>query len=231
MINSIIFFNGFKRKGINAWNYTDDNRYIGVFDEINENVPSYCFEFDNDSYLLSFEEIAKTIHKNINDLPNIKPPYLLLSHSIGGLYAMTFIKLFPDVVSYAVFLDSTQKTHVYLEKLLDRIDNKDNIDELDAMDCKIYQNWIDNFNQIPDAHNIPAKIAVISVMVLKTFDVTKNININEYVLNQSSKLKFNKQLTNKNKLSRLITYVDDNHMVYFSHPEQIKNIVLSCLQK
>jgi hypothetical protein len=138
----------------------------------------------------------------------------LISHSIGGLYALVFIACYPALVHSAIFLDSTQKTDLYLEKLHSYL-----VDSVEPIDQKIYMNWIDNFNQIPDPHTIPARIVVISVIVLKT-----SIDL-ESMIRQASKLKFNRQLTNRNSRSYIVTYVDDNHMIYMAHPQQIISLI------
>lgn len=49
--------------------------------------------------------IAKELHNTLN-ASNTKPPYILVGHSIGGLYQYVFAKLYPDDVAGLVLVDS-----------------------------------------------------------------------------------------------------------------------------
>jgi len=49
--------------------------------------------------------IAKELHESLI-ASNTKPPYVLVGHSIGGLYQYVFAKLYPDEVAGLVLVDS-----------------------------------------------------------------------------------------------------------------------------
>lgn len=51
---------------------------------------------------LSCESHCKILHQLLKKL-KIKPPYIILAHSLGGFYAMTFAKLYPKLVKH-IFL-------------------------------------------------------------------------------------------------------------------------------
>jgi len=50
------------------------------------------------------EEVAQHLH-NLLSAAGVKPPYLLVGHSIGGLYALSFAKLYPEEVAGLVLVD------------------------------------------------------------------------------------------------------------------------------
>lgn len=58
--------------------------------------------------------IAREQHQVLSDA-GVKPPYLLVGHSLGGLYAYTYAKLYPNEVAGMVLLDPTHPQH--LERL------------------------------------------------------------------------------------------------------------------
>lgn len=51
-------------------------------------------------------EVAAQLRENLMG-HNIKPPYILVGHSAGGLYINMFARLFPEEVAGAVFIDAS----------------------------------------------------------------------------------------------------------------------------
>lgn len=54
--------------------------------------------------------IAKELH-TLLELANIPPPYILVGHSLGGLYQYCFARLFPNDTAALVLLDPTHPEH------------------------------------------------------------------------------------------------------------------------
>lgn len=50
------------------------------------------------------EEVARHLH-DLLSAAGVKPPYLLVGHSVGGLYVLSFAKLYPDEVAGLVLVD------------------------------------------------------------------------------------------------------------------------------
>jgi pimeloyl-ACP methyl ester carboxylesterase len=55
--------------------------------------------------------IAREQHQVLSDA-GVKPPYLLIGHSLGGLYEYTYAKLYPNEVAGMVLLDPTHPQHL-----------------------------------------------------------------------------------------------------------------------
>lgn len=69
---------------------------------------------------------AKTIAQNMKELLDacqIKPPYILAGHSMGGIYARMFYHLYPDKVKGIVLVDATHERQ--LDSLLSMIPQPD----------------------------------------------------------------------------------------------------------
>lgn len=88
----------------------------GTFDPILSYLPSSIsgIQYDRnglgqseaDSKITSDSQVVERLHKLLEVL-NIKPPYLLVGHSIGGPYIRLFAAKFPNDVSGLVFSDPT----------------------------------------------------------------------------------------------------------------------------
>lgn len=63
-------------------------------------------ESEPDSEITSDSRLAERLHSLLKTL-NIKPPYLLVGHSVGGPYIRLFAAQFPDEVCGLVFSDPT----------------------------------------------------------------------------------------------------------------------------
>ncbi len=69
----------------------------------------------------SAERIARELHALLDGL-GVKPPYVLVGHSLGGLHIRFFASLFPDDVGGLVFLDpTTEEMRPRLETEADRL--------------------------------------------------------------------------------------------------------------
>ena len=55
---------------------------------------------------LSLDNVARDLHSCLAGA-GVAPPYVLVGHSLGGLYVRRFVELFPDAVCGMVLLDST----------------------------------------------------------------------------------------------------------------------------
>ncbi|MCG8476994.1 MAG: alpha/beta hydrolase [Cytophagales bacterium] len=54
----------------------------------------------------TIREAVVQLHQNLNAI-GLKPPYILVGHSAGGLYINMFARLFPDETAGVVFLDAS----------------------------------------------------------------------------------------------------------------------------
>ncbi len=54
----------------------------------------------------SVREVAEQLHSNLKAI-DLQPPYVLVGHSVGGLYVNMFARRYPGEVAGVVFLDSS----------------------------------------------------------------------------------------------------------------------------
>jgi pimeloyl-ACP methyl ester carboxylesterase len=77
------------------------------------------------------------------DAAKIPPPYILVGHSLGGLYVNHFCRLFPDVVRGAVFIDPVSPDDVrFRQELLPRIYKRSGVDKSGLLKM---QGWVSGF--------------------------------------------------------------------------------------
>ena len=50
--------------------------------------------------------------KTVLEVNDIRPPYVLVAHSMGGIYARMFYHLYPDVVKGMVLIDATHENQI-----------------------------------------------------------------------------------------------------------------------
>ncbi len=109
---SIVFLNGFRMK-FDSW------------DKVCVNIPA-------DYQLLLFNRsgvgasnraktrqtgnvIVNELHEFLSSL-DIKPPHLLVAHSLGGIYANLYARNFPDDVAGVVFVDTPHPSEIYEQR-------------------------------------------------------------------------------------------------------------------
>jgi pimeloyl-ACP methyl ester carboxylesterase len=66
------------------------------------------------------KDVVEALHRVLQEA-DVKPPYLLVGHSLGGLYLNLFARIYPDEVSGLVLIDSShpeQFDHLRREKPL-----------------------------------------------------------------------------------------------------------------
>ncbi|MBB3110166.1 pimeloyl-ACP methyl ester carboxylesterase [Paenibacillus phyllosphaerae] len=59
--------------------------------------------------------IVNMLHEMLGRL-DLKPPYLLVGHSLGGLYANLYARLFPDEIAGVVFLEASTPKDITLDR-------------------------------------------------------------------------------------------------------------------
>jgi pimeloyl-ACP methyl ester carboxylesterase len=110
--------------------------------------------------------------KAILDANQIKPPYILVAHSMGGIYARMFYHLYPSQVKGIILIDATHEKQIdtlltfvpedQRDFILNQMEQQQ-IDDLAKMEQgttkeEFRANFRENFNQIsayPSIQNIP----------------------------------------------------------------------------
>lgn len=90
----------------------DQTVWNGVHELLKEKLPLYLYDRPGmgDNPAVEGKRDPCTISKELHDrliASGIKPPYLLVGHSLGGLYQYVFSKMYPDDVSGIVLIDPT----------------------------------------------------------------------------------------------------------------------------
>ncbi len=105
---NVVFINGFRMK-FDSWNK--------VYPNIAENYSVLLFNRHGvgSSSKATIKQtgnvVVNEIHTFLSKL-EIKPPYLFVAHSLGGIYANLFIRTYPNEVSGVVFVDAPHPSEI-----------------------------------------------------------------------------------------------------------------------
>ncbi|MCF2444466.1 alpha/beta hydrolase [Dyadobacter sp. CY345] len=102
----LIFENGMG-VGLGTWD--------SIIDELSKKAPVFAYDRANveksgkDYRLPSIRRVSESLKTILTKL-NIKPPYILVGHSMGGLYIRAYSGLYPGDVAGLVFIDPADFT-------------------------------------------------------------------------------------------------------------------------
>ncbi len=181
----------------------------------------------------SSQQDGSTIIKSLRELLNatkLRPPYVLVGHSLGGLYANLFARQYPDEVAGVVLLDSSHPKDLVINQLqgkfiqklnkmfgiLDSFSKHRKLDEVHFVKETVSQ--IEQSNSFPD---IPLIVVSGSKKPPKWIMPDKVYKIRSD--NQQD-------LIHLSKKSKQIVASKSGHFPQFSEPEIVINAVLECIK-
>jgi hypothetical protein len=180
--------------------------------------------FKHETYLESFDLVSHNI-VNYAMEHKLSLNFIIVGHSIGGLYAQCISKLYPKLIKGLILIDSSWK-------------NSDFQDYLKLDLTNIHQNWLNHWDQIPNPnetnvkHPIICHINIIADEKSLNKYIKQNFNGNEsdYYKNLNNRLIYFKQLTNRCSKSHIITHIDGSHMLHHKYPNLILMSIKNLLQ-
>ena len=193
----VVFLHGFTKTG-------DDWNISNIEKQISKTYQTINFTFTNEDYLLSFEETCNNIVKTIGE-SKLNIVWIIVGHSIGGLYAQMLAKLYPKNIKGLVLVSSSINTKHFYERML-----KLSGEEKDETKKKIYKNWFDNIPKLLYPKDLNHNIKIICHVDIKNNNSDKR-ELYEYY----------KHLTNKNAESKILLYIDGSHMIHHKSPYAI----------
>lgn len=110
--------------------------------------------------------IVETLREALSKL-EFKPPYLLVGHSLGGLYANLFARLYPNEVTGVVFLESSHPNDTRLDEFQGKIVKAINkiLSKFDSLsshkkfnEVNFVERTVDQINQINSFPDIPVYV-------------------------------------------------------------------------
>lgn len=112
---NIVFLNGFRIK-YNSWDMIyptlAKKHKVLLFNRLG--VGSSCRARIKQTGNVVVEEM----HAFLSNI-GIRPPYLFVAHSLGGLYANLFARTYPDIVSGVVFVDASNPDEIAEQRRLE----------------------------------------------------------------------------------------------------------------
>lgn len=135
-IKTVVFIHGF-RKEATSWNITSTGKLIQIQENIAKNSNTVLIQMTEEDYMLSVTHVVERIKKLLDSRNDI----ILVTHSIGSLYAVKLAELYPDIFKKLLLIDPTIKTPKYHAYLMN-------------------ENRLVHYDDLPEGLNLPAKVIV-----------------------------------------------------------------------
>lgn len=169
-------------------------------------------------------EVAKQLKENLI-AQNIKPPYLLVGHSAGGLYINMFARLYPNDVVGVVFIDAShpeqfeyfKNNHQFLYNMLITATKNGKC----TYEYDIVTSTFENFQEAPDFPNI-------SVTVLTAGKKSSPLETKEL---KEKWLCFQKDLKELSNNSKQIIVKNSGHYIHKNEPNIVIREILEMIDK
>jgi pimeloyl-ACP methyl ester carboxylesterase len=100
-------------------------------------------ESENDSIPPTTQHIVKNLRKMLLE-KGLKPPYLLVSHSFGGVYIRSFASDYPDEIAGLIFVDPADFTKKKGDGDLPYLEIGLTKHQIDSMFAKPYKDFVEN---------------------------------------------------------------------------------------
>ena len=116
-------------------------------------------ESENDSLSPTTEHIVNNLRKMLLQ-KELKPPYLLVSHSFGGAYIRSFASMYPEEIAGLVFVDPVDFTQKKGDGDLPYLEIGLSQHQIDSMFGKPYENFIEKlYEEMPAFYVEEVKIS------------------------------------------------------------------------
>lgn len=197
----IVFFHGLKKDG-NDWNITNRGIEINIEKTISKKYTVKNITFTDYMYNLPFDKACHEINLEL-DSHNV----IIVGHSIGGLYALTYASLYPDDVKGLILIDSTLPTRSYNSYL-------ENLSQTDNMRMV----WYKNFHLLPKPTDIP------NINIVAHYNhIYNRKRLKNHGGSISYKIQMNEKLEYYNKLPNITLkeYKNSTHMLHYKYPNII----------
>lgn len=107
---TVIFLSGAGRDTTAIWNKVQPG--VAAFASACSYDRMNMGQSDNSAHRQTEQEIVEDLHLLLTNA-KVAPPYILVGHSMGGLYARKFTETYPASVSGLVFVDSADEEQVW----------------------------------------------------------------------------------------------------------------------
>ncbi len=224
---TIVFFNGFRMK-FDTWdkvftNIPENNKII-LFNRLGVGSSSKATKKQTGSV------VVNEIHRFLTNL-EIQPPYLLVAHSLGGIYANLYARTFPNDVSGIVFVDAPHPSEILEQRKFKP-----------PMILQVLLNGIKKFEKLFDKYRY-SEDECIEETILQIQNANPFPNIPVTVITGTKKMPFVPQeafkthLHYQNKLLILSEYSrqykcnESGHFPQITEPEIVVNAIIEITQK
>lgn len=170
----------------------------------------------------SNEEIVKEIRTALDKLSNlnVKPPYILMPHSMSGLYSMYYADKYPNEVSSIIGIDASLPQKQLERWTKDSFENAKLSKDSDGLNISIINQWNKFYDNSKELENVKysKNLPVLSFLASEQVDaVNKMIGSGEM---KTSWVDINKNVITNPDI-QIIKVLDGEHSL---HHDQLKTI-------
>ncbi|WLD94632.1 alpha/beta fold hydrolase [Alkalihalobacillus sp. AL-G] len=203
-----------------------------VWNEVKNGISSFANIFLYDRAGLGKSELGNKPHhsnqvvENLNTLlqkENIKPPYILVGHSLGGIHIRVFAHTYPEKVIGLVLVDSAheeqdQKMVPYFSKEIQDIYYSQFVAE------GTYEDFKDSLRQVRDTRNsfVDIPIHILSAGVKDDYHNDKTYGL---------WLRFQKDFLSLSNHSKQVIAKKSNHFIHNKEPELVIESIKKIINK
>lgn len=168
--------------------------------------------------------IASELH-TLLESSGVKPPYILVGHSLGGLYQYVYAKMYPDEVSGMVLIDPTHPKHLEtLKKTMPAMANFISVLQSTGIGGKMQKREFESQTECLDTLSIESPISVPTKFL---FSGRPDTGANDEFVQEQNKLRLDWQ--QKIQPSTATTVWHSGHYIQKEQPLLVTNTILELL--
>lgn len=204
---SVIFISGFNINH-NYWNIGINNKKINIQKIIEQKTKKKSVIININDYKLNINKYIFQLNDKLQNNSTIIFPIILVAHSFGGLYALSYANQFPNNIYKIILLDSTIPTEMSIKEL--------------SLDTCLINNMCKD--EIVKSLIEISKFKKISNKIIFSIHINYNMkDINQF----NDEIVFYSNYTNKNTKSNIIIYNNIGHMIHWKRPDKIINDIIN----
>jgi pimeloyl-ACP methyl ester carboxylesterase len=220
---TVIFLNGLRYE-LSYWNEANKKKKINLPAKINCFSSVFLFNLPYEFYKLDFLTLVQKLLELFEE-NELKKPYILVGHSIGGLISQVLSYLFPEFVKAVLLIDSSFTGPILINRLKTYLETEKQTLKRETFAC-----LIDNLKALEPILKVPEKVPFFSIANIKA-DYSKIIetfgggDYKKFYEDFREKLDNHKKITSYNEHSKTILVFDASHAVHHKKPQMVLDLI------
>jgi pimeloyl-ACP methyl ester carboxylesterase len=226
----LIFLPGFQ-KDVNYYNISESGKNLNIEETFRTVSTTILVIMEDVDYLISTSEFCNKMFEHINEIVSLDEnrQWIVIGHSLGGLYAIKLAELYHNNIHGLLLIDPTTKcksyqrylglqsicppliTTKYIDDVISIIGNRDK--SSGPISSQINDKKFLHYDSLPDGLNLSHRIRVIIHLSQSLLESTAPVLM--------ERLEYFSPIVQRNSLSELILHPEGSHMLHYTRPEII----------